>query len=217
MKNFINLLEAQYYRWFLLLAGRWGSVDSVDQVTRAVVKEERPDLQTSNIVRSQVERMEKTSPTSPSTAQNTQWRPNPPPAPVAPHHVDGPQKKPQPPSRSSSFYSTRYNESLRFELKNFPSLRFSFLWFSFYFSLFFFFLIHQCESHGETSITSPSNTTRQEKQLQRFCGYFRNQFERFVQSSRFQRSKRSQKRWDFREPRKQKRKFQQPEKPGRIR
>ncbi|KAK6643275.1 hypothetical protein RUM43_004780 [Polyplax serrata] len=92
------------------LAGRWGSIDSVDQVTRGTVKDDRPDLQ-SNIVRSQVERMEKTSPTSPTVGQNPQWRPNPPPAPVGPHHIDGPLKKPQPPSRSSSFYSTGYVEN----------------------------------------------------------------------------------------------------------
>lgn len=34
------------------LAGRWGSMDSVD--TRAVVKEDRSDVQATNIVRSQV-------------------------------------------------------------------------------------------------------------------------------------------------------------------
>ncbi|XP_069684994.1 unconventional myosin-XV isoform X3 [Periplaneta americana] len=48
------------------LAGRWDSVDSVEAVTstplRAVNKEERSDVQQTNIVRSQVERMEKTTP-----------------------------------------------------------------------------------------------------------------------------------------------------------
>lgn len=34
------------------LAGHWGSVDSVD--SRAVSKEERPEVQQTNIVRSQV-------------------------------------------------------------------------------------------------------------------------------------------------------------------
>ncbi|XP_039291022.1 unconventional myosin-XV [Nilaparvata lugens] len=71
------------------LAGRWGSVDSVD--ARGVTKEDRTEVQQTNIVRSQlqVDRMEKNSP-SPG------WRP--PPPPVTPHQMT-------PPSRSSSFYS----------------------------------------------------------------------------------------------------------------
>ncbi|XP_021936981.1 unconventional myosin-XV-like isoform X4 [Zootermopsis nevadensis] len=48
------------------LAGRWDSVDSVDILTstplRGVSKEERSEVQQTNIVRSQVERMEKTTP-----------------------------------------------------------------------------------------------------------------------------------------------------------
>lgn len=58
--------------------------------------------------------MEKTSPPAPPNAQGSQWRPNPPPAPVAPHQLDGPHKGPQPPSRSSSFYSTRYDPQFEF-------------------------------------------------------------------------------------------------------
>ncbi|GLH06473.1 Unconventional myosin IC [Gryllus bimaculatus] len=42
------------------LAGRWGSEDSVDVPSRGVAKEEHSDIQQTNIVRSQVERMEKT-------------------------------------------------------------------------------------------------------------------------------------------------------------
>ncbi|XP_075232051.1 unconventional myosin 10A isoform X3 [Lycorma delicatula] len=72
------------------LAGRWGSIDSVDG--RGVTKEERSDVQQTNILRSQlqVERMEK----GPSPGSG--WRP--PPPPVTPHPLTTP-------SRSSSFYS----------------------------------------------------------------------------------------------------------------
>ncbi|KAG8264185.1 Belongs to the TRAFAC class myosin-kinesin ATPase super [Homalodisca vitripennis] len=68
------------------LAGRWGSVESVEP--RAVTKEDRSDVQQTNIVRSQVERMDKT----PVSGVR------PPPPPVTPHQHP-------PPSRSSSFYS----------------------------------------------------------------------------------------------------------------
>nr|CAD7453150.1 unnamed protein product [Timema tahoe] len=48
-----------------MTAGRWDTVDSVEMVNSAVSKEERSDVQQTNIVRSQVERMEKTTPVSP--------------------------------------------------------------------------------------------------------------------------------------------------------
>ncbi|XP_063236075.1 unconventional myosin-XV [Bacillus rossius redtenbacheri] len=53
--NRMQVLEQQ-------LAGRWDSLDSVDAATRSVSKEDRSEVQQTNIVRSQVERMEKTTP-----------------------------------------------------------------------------------------------------------------------------------------------------------
>ncbi|KAL0278610.1 UNVERIFIED_CONTAM: hypothetical protein PYX00_000382 [Menopon gallinae] len=88
------------------LAGRWGSVDSIDQITRAVSKDDQP----TNIVRSQVERMEKTSPPAQTKTPNSHWRPNPPPAPVAPPTMEN---GPQAPSRSDSFYSTSHTPITR--------------------------------------------------------------------------------------------------------
>lgn len=72
----------------------------MDSVDTSRVKEEQPI----NIVRSQIERMEKSTPVVASNSSG-QWRPNPPPAPVAPQHLE--KQAPQPPSRSSSFYSAR--------------------------------------------------------------------------------------------------------------
>ncbi|KAI5728804.1 hypothetical protein M8J77_021338 [Diaphorina citri] len=75
------------------LAGRWGSMDSVDSrgAGGAVVKEDRSDVQTTNIVRSQVEKV---------------WRGAPPP-PVVPHQMlQGVPNGNGPPSRSSSFYDS---------------------------------------------------------------------------------------------------------------
>uniref|UniRef100_A0A8D9AYW5 Unconventional myosin-XV n=1 Tax=Cacopsylla melanoneura TaxID=428564 RepID=A0A8D9AYW5_9HEMI len=74
------------------LAGRWGSMDSVDSRGAAVVKEERSEVQQTNIVRSQAEKV---------------WRGAPPP-PVVPHQmINGPPgAPPNPPSRSSSFYDS---------------------------------------------------------------------------------------------------------------
>ncbi|CAH0384305.1 unnamed protein product [Bemisia tabaci] len=71
------------------LAGRWGSVDSVD--ARNGVKEEHP-----SIVRSQVEKMEKTSP-------GQGWQK--PPPPVIPQNQQMHSPHTHAPSRSSSFYS----------------------------------------------------------------------------------------------------------------
>nr|CAD7264058.1 unnamed protein product [Timema shepardi] len=52
-------------RKLLLEQQLWDTVDSVEMVNSAVSKEERSDVQQTNIVRSQVERMEKTTPVSP--------------------------------------------------------------------------------------------------------------------------------------------------------
>lgn len=72
------------------LAGRWGSMDSVD--TRAVVKEDRSDVQATNIVRSQVDKVWRGAPPPPVVPGGLN------PSPGAPTH--------NPPSRSSSFYDS---------------------------------------------------------------------------------------------------------------
>ncbi|KAJ1528092.1 hypothetical protein ONE63_008008 [Megalurothrips usitatus] len=83
------------------LAGRWGSVDSVDAVARNAPKEEQP----TSIVRSQVERMEKPGAGSANTSM-TGWKPAPPPPPVTPHYgAHGHHHHHTPASRTSSFYS----------------------------------------------------------------------------------------------------------------
>ncbi|XP_046399408.1 unconventional myosin-XV isoform X2 [Ischnura elegans] len=84
------------------LAGRWDTVDSIEAITRGVPKDERPDLQHPSIVRSQVERMEKTTPKY-DDRMGGQRKPAPPPPPVAPHYVDVTPAMPT--SRTNSYYS----------------------------------------------------------------------------------------------------------------
>ncbi|XP_052130634.1 unconventional myosin-XVB-like [Frankliniella occidentalis] len=92
------------------LAGRWGSIDSVDAGTRKLAQEDRTEMQPTSNVRSQVERMEKPINATPHSANTsmTGWKPAPPPPPIIPHYNGDAHAQTNhhtPASRTSSFYS----------------------------------------------------------------------------------------------------------------